>query len=775
MTNSPINSSRTKIFISYSWDSEEHRDAIYQLSNRFCEEGLDCDIDQYEPFPKEGWPKWMENKVTEADFVLVICTETYLKRFEGKEKAGKGQGVKWESVLISNELYFGDSQNIKYLPVILMPEGEEFIPNPLKAFTAFPVLDITNDKDEGYEALYRYLTEQPKTPKPPLGDVISLSSNSKLSFIQRDKVGQKDLVRDLLKCPTLKNRKSFERLIKELQRDLSTEISFNTSPTMYVHNIVSTCLKEQGGIEKLINLLEYYEEDKSLVQEVKETLENIQTPKPITNTHLENINKILKAFSLPEPHKLEAIYNECIPKNIPSLKNNQTDRILNSLAKMGVSSTGNVPMFDFLFQLIPCAKEPEAKNKLREWIIKVAKHLKLTDKQIDDLSSYQQGSNNVLTGNGLKQIKKILKPFSLPDHDELKIIYERYVPLNFPTPENYQINNLLEYLAKMGSIGDNYIPIFYFLIRLLPYADESQFKFRLEEWIREVAKKFELTGAQIDELFDFDKSQKNLNNRIHLLIELEPEIDDFDENFIVHAWCVNSQEKITNISLDDDQTFELQNMPLLLGNLFQSINNDLIVANNELTIEFFLPFHLLCHSVEHWVVINSDQNNTPIGVRYPVVVRSRDRLQKSGFWPSWKAFWDNRFYNESPDSSVVWMEKEQPRTIFSKFDQTDALCLVMTFPHKEINPKTSMLVEAIKLGAPIALWARQIDKTDNIEEELKNLISENSLAGLPERIRKKRVEKWEVEEEHKAGYNLSLLWDDPNKQPHINWECPTQP
>lgn len=775
-------SSRTKLFISYSWDSTEHKEAILKLSNRFCDDGIDCDIDQYVPFPKEGWPKWMENRVTEADFVLVICTETYLKRFAGKEKTGNGQGVKWESVLISNELYFGDSQNIKYLPVILKPEGEKYIPKPLKGFTTFSILDITNKDDEGYESLYRYLTKQPKTPKPPIGKIRTLSSNNnqnistnKLSFIQRDKVGQKELVRELLKCPVIANIKSRERLLNELQPLLSAEIGFNKSPKIHVHNIVGTCLKDERGLEELINLLDYFENDKSLVQTVKETLENILTPKPISNGDLDKLNKLLKAFLLPEPHILSNIYYKCIPINIPDLKNHQLDRLLNSLAKIGLLSTGTVPMFEFLILLMPCAKNPEAENKLRKWIIKVAEHLKLSDEQIGILLNSLHGSANLLSDIQLMEIKNILKPFSLPKHEVLKNIYERYVPKNFPTPQNYQISTLLDYLAKIGSIGEFFVPLFYFLIELITYTDKSILKFRLEDWVRKFAKQLEFTETQIDELFKSNSSNGDSNNRIHLLIELEPELDDFDENFIIHAWCIRSQKNIINISPDNDQTVELKDMPLLLGDLFKSINNDLIVANNELTIEFFLPFHLLSYSVEHWAVINSDQNNIPIGVRYPVIVRSRDRLQKSGYWPYWKALWNKRINQTSQDSSVVWMDTDKPRAIFSQFDQTDAFLLVMTFPYKEINPRTSMLVEAIKLGTPIALWARQIDKTDNIEEELKNLISTNSLVDLPERIRKKRIEKWETEEEHMAGYNLSLLWDDPDKQPHINWESPTQP
>ena len=66
---------------------------------------MDCHIDQYEVSPAEGWPRWMVNKVEWADFVLVICTETYHQRFKGKAPVGQGKGVKWEGAILTQELY----------------------------------------------------------------------------------------------------------------------------------------------------------------------------------------------------------------------------------------------------------------------------------------------------------------------------------------------------------------------------------------------------------------------------------------------------------------------------------------------------------------------------------------------------------------------------------------------------------------------------------------------------------------------------------------------
>jgi hypothetical protein len=70
------------VFISYSHDSPAHRDSILALSDRLRAEGVDCRIAQYEESPPEGWPQWCDRQVEKSDFVLVVCTEIYLRRFQ---------------------------------------------------------------------------------------------------------------------------------------------------------------------------------------------------------------------------------------------------------------------------------------------------------------------------------------------------------------------------------------------------------------------------------------------------------------------------------------------------------------------------------------------------------------------------------------------------------------------------------------------------------------------------------------------------------------------
>ncbi len=156
-------SSPPKAFISYSQDSPAHAGRVRALADRLHGDGVDCTIDQYEPHPKEPWPRWMDRQIEEADFVLVVCTETYLRRAEGREKPGSGLGVTFESVLIIQDLYDDGMRNEKFIPVLFEDTSARSIPKPLRGYNRYRV-----DTEDGYELLLRHLRNEPKVRKPEI-------------------------------------------------------------------------------------------------------------------------------------------------------------------------------------------------------------------------------------------------------------------------------------------------------------------------------------------------------------------------------------------------------------------------------------------------------------------------------------------------------------------------------------------------------------------------------------------------------------------------------
>jgi tetratricopeptide (TPR) repeat protein len=155
-----------RVFISYSHDSQEHMDRVWNLSERLRRHGVDCRIDQHGE-PEAGWPRWSCNQVQECEFVLVVCTETYRRRYEGKADPGEGRGSKWEGFVISQELYEAEGKNKKFIPILFSSGVKEHIPIELRPFTYYQLSDEAN-----YNNLFGRITGQSERTPSPIADQV---------------------------------------------------------------------------------------------------------------------------------------------------------------------------------------------------------------------------------------------------------------------------------------------------------------------------------------------------------------------------------------------------------------------------------------------------------------------------------------------------------------------------------------------------------------------------------------------------------------------------
>ena len=157
--------SNITVFISYSHDSDEHREHVLALSERLRADGIETLLDQYvNGSPREGWPRWMLDQLDKATYVLVVCTPTYYRRFRGHEEPGKGKGADWEGALITSELYLARSRSLKFVPVFLSAPAEECIPEPLRSTTHYALTS-----GDAYQSLYDFLLQQSGVEPGPVG------------------------------------------------------------------------------------------------------------------------------------------------------------------------------------------------------------------------------------------------------------------------------------------------------------------------------------------------------------------------------------------------------------------------------------------------------------------------------------------------------------------------------------------------------------------------------------------------------------------------------
>jgi len=158
-----------KVFISYSWSSQAHKDWVRQeIAEALIKNGIDVILDQWDL--KEGNDSYafMEKMVNDPTIskVLIITDKQYCLKCNSR----KG-GVGTEAMIISPEVYNNVEQE-KFIPIVTEYDesGLAFLPTYLKGKI---YIDFSNKVNffEEFEKLLRNIVGKPLHKKSPLGSL----------------------------------------------------------------------------------------------------------------------------------------------------------------------------------------------------------------------------------------------------------------------------------------------------------------------------------------------------------------------------------------------------------------------------------------------------------------------------------------------------------------------------------------------------------------------------------------------------------------------------
>lgn len=153
---------KPKLFISYSHDSEEHKAWVLKLATRLEQNGVHVILDQWDITLGSDLTLFMEQGLTSADRVLVICTEPYV----AKANMQKSGGVGYEKMIISSQIMRELNSN-RVIPVIVNNSLSEPVPTFVGARLrlSFDAVDYENS----YVELIHDLHGEKMKPRPAVG------------------------------------------------------------------------------------------------------------------------------------------------------------------------------------------------------------------------------------------------------------------------------------------------------------------------------------------------------------------------------------------------------------------------------------------------------------------------------------------------------------------------------------------------------------------------------------------------------------------------------
>lgn len=136
------------VFISYSWDDEAHKQWVLNLANRLRDDGIDAIIDQTHLDLGGDTPEFMEKSIRDSRYVLVVCTEKYKDRFDGRSG-----GTGYEGHIITAQMLKKVEAN-KFIPLLRRGNWDDAMPTALEGrFGA----DLSRDSEDEYRKLVKHL------------------------------------------------------------------------------------------------------------------------------------------------------------------------------------------------------------------------------------------------------------------------------------------------------------------------------------------------------------------------------------------------------------------------------------------------------------------------------------------------------------------------------------------------------------------------------------------------------------------------------------------
>lgn len=156
-------STRPIVFISYSWDDEEHKEWVLNLAKKLSNDGVEVILDRYFLKPGANLPFFVENNIERAHKIIMVFTPNY--KLKADKRTG---GVGYEYSIMNIELYKNISSNERFIPLLRRGEMSESIPTFMQQFIH---IDVKNDDnfENSYNDLIREIYNEPEIKKPKVG------------------------------------------------------------------------------------------------------------------------------------------------------------------------------------------------------------------------------------------------------------------------------------------------------------------------------------------------------------------------------------------------------------------------------------------------------------------------------------------------------------------------------------------------------------------------------------------------------------------------------
>ncbi|WP_158887082.1 effector-associated domain 2-containing protein [Amycolatopsis anabasis] len=193
----------------------------------------------------------------------------------------------------------------------------------------------------------------------------------------------------------------------------------------------------------------------------------------------------------------------------------------------------------------------------------------------------------------------------------------------------------------------------------------------------------------------------------------------------------------------------------------------------EICVEFVLSSDLLNLDVDQWQWETDSSVPEPVGCRFPVAIRSLERMKAGKWHRSWRSRWKELNHQLEEDGTIAVesnychpaRDEDGLRTLTSVFAREGRLVsLVLGEPPAGDGTGRDQVLVGLRAGIPVIFWHRQDCRLAEFTQTVAKLLHEEAPGNVLERVRYVRANAFEggPDTAH-VGNHLTVLWDDPER------------
>jgi hypothetical protein len=287
----------------------------------------------------------------------------------------------------------------------------------------------------------------------------------------------------------------------------------------------------------------------------------------------------------------------------------------------------------------------------------------------------------------------------------------------------------------------------------------------LHRWIDRTAARLRLFQGDIRAVCRSAREVPRQLHRYQFIVELAPDAIDVDQYLLSAALQRDSEpEKQLETSDHPDEPAPL---PTVVGRVDELLRRVPGQVNYELggfSVEVVLPRALITKPVDQWQL--TDLIPYAVGTRYPVILRSRNRLRRDDLWPQWRRKWDAVKRQDVADPEAVYFLDRpgelSPPLLRDQLWPDDKLLLCLGYPLGEARDIATPdeFAAGLAAGVPVIAWCRDPAYAKEFRQAMTRWAAEHPVRDLA-----RQVFMWRSGHQSELRRHITLVYCDADRVP----------